>query len=384
MCQMCALYNPYGETDILDGLHSEPSEIERIDFTEYDVTDPQGLEPTDGDLDAPAEPTTPPSPFLPATPTQGFGDSTSFSGSSGNPLIDGVLRGLQWTVGVTVTFSFPDESTDYGTGYPGDANNENFGELSAAHQALTRLMLEGETWISFEGFTLANVVDSGDDPNALIRSAYSSDAGSTAYAYYPSDSDVGGDIWYSLDVYDYDAPVQGSYEALTTIHEIGHALGLSHGHSADAGFDALPVEYDHLEYSVMTYRSYEGHGLTGYVNAQFSYPQSFMMADIAALQYMYGADFTLNDGDTVYTFSPTTGEMFIDGVGQGAPGGNVIFQTLWDGDGVDTYDLSNYTNTVILTLEAGEASEFSHDQLANLGGGPNGGLARGKVDPGLM
>ena len=35
--------------------------------------------------------------------------------------------------------------------------------------------------------------------------------------------------------------------------------------------------------------------------------------------------------------------MFIDGVGQGTPQANRIFRTIWDGNGIDTYDLSNYT-----------------------------------------
>jgi serralysin len=46
------------------------------------------------------------------------------------------------------------------------------------------------------------------------------------------------------------------------------------------------------------------------------------MYDIAALQDIYGANYSTNAGDSVYKWSPTTGEMFINGVGQGAPAGN--------------------------------------------------------------
>ncbi|MGJ8609464.1 MAG: M10 family metallopeptidase C-terminal domain-containing protein, partial [Octadecabacter sp.] len=387
MCQMCNLYSLDGENDILDDLHLEPSEIERVNFANYEPQDiswvrtgtPFSFSSTSSDDSSDLVETT----YVPAYPAADSGDSASVSGN-GNPIIEGVLSGVQWTVGVTVTFSFPDESTDYGTGYPGDANNEGFAQTSATQQALIRAALDGETWFSFEGFTLANVVDMGESADAMIRSAYSTDAGGSAYAYYPSDSETGGDMWFGpSNSYDYANPVLGSTSWRSTLHEIGHALGLSHGHTADGGFNALPDEYDHHEYSLMTYNSYEG-TTSSYSNDTWSYPQSFMMADIAALQYMYGADFSLNGGDTVYTFSDTTGEMFIDGVGQGTPGGNKIFLTLWDGDGIDTYDLSNYTNTVLITLEAGEASEFSHDQLADLGGGPNGGLARGNVYNALM
>ena len=71
-----------------------------------------------------------------------------------------------------------------------------------------------------------------------------------------------------------------------------------------------------------------------------------MMFDIAAIQYMYGANYSHNSGNTTYTFSQTTGEMFVDGVGQGTPQGNRIFRTIWDGNGIDTYDLSNYTTNL--------------------------------------
>ena len=390
MCQMCNLFDPYGEIDLLDNLHQEPSEIEKVSFANYDPQDmawvntgtPFTFSPPASDLSDTVE-----TPYVPAYPVADFGDSSSVSGN-GNPIIEGVLSGVQWTVGVTVTFSFPDQSTDYGTGYYNNANNQGFAQTTAQQQALIRAALDGETWFSFEGFTLANVVDLGDSADGMIRSAYSTTAGGSAYAFYPSDSEVGGDMWFNPydpgDYYNYEAPVLGSASWRSTMHEIGHALGLSHGHTANGGFNALPVEYNNHEYSVMTYYSWEGKGASGYTNDTYSHPQSFMMADIAALQYMYGADFTLNGGDTVYTFSDTTGEMFIDGVSQGTPGDNTIFLTLWDGNGIDTYDLSNYTNTVVITLEAGEASEFSRDQLADLGGGPNGGLARGNVYNALM
>ena len=62
-----------------------------------------------------------------------------------------------------------------------------------------------------------------------------------------------------------------------------------------------------------------------------------------------------------------------------APGGNRIFQTIWDGNGYDTYDLSNYSTNLDINLSPGSHSTFSTAQLAYLGGGPNGGYARGNV-----
>jgi VCBS repeat-containing protein len=84
---------------------------------------------------------------------------------------------------------------------------------------------------------------------------------------------------------------------------------------------------------------------------------------------MYGANYNTNSGDSIYRWSPTTGEMMVDGVAQGAPGGNKIFMTIWDGGGNDTYDFSNYTSAVSVSLNPGEWSTASSAQLAYLGGG---------------
>jgi serralysin len=71
-------------------------------------------------------------------------------------------------------------------------------------------------------------------------------------------------------------------------------------------------------------------------NETWGYAQSLMMYDIAALQHLYGADYTTNAGNTVYRWNPSTGQESINGIGQGAPGGNRIFMTIWDGGGSDT------------------------------------------------
>ena len=165
---------------------------------------------------------------------------------------------------------------------------------------------------------------------------------------------------------------------MTHIHELGHALGLKHSHEVEGpGNTALPSAHDSLEYSVMSYRAYAGASTSGgYGNEAYGFPTTFMMNDIRALQQMYGADFTTRGSDTVYSWSATTGEAFIDGVGQGRPGGagaaasaNVIFMTVWDGNGNDTYDFSNYTTGVTVDLRPGNYSITSAAQTAYLGSG---------------
>ena len=95
-----------------------------------------------------------------------------------------------------------------------------------------------------------------------------------------------------------------------------------------------------------------------------------MMNDIAALQYMYGANYSHNSTSTIYTWSPTTGEMFVNGVGQGRRHANrYIFRTVWDGGGNDTYDLSNYTPTSMSISRPASGSTVDATQLAKLGDG---------------
>lgn len=137
----------------------------------------------------------------------------------------------------------------------------------------------------------------------------------------------------------------------------------------------MPAAHDDSEFTVMSYRSYVGGPLTGYTNESYGYPQTYMANDILALQTLYGANFTTHQENTVYSWSPTTGQEFINGVGQLAPGNgaggsaNRIFETVWDGNGVDTYDLSNYTTAVTINLNPGASSITSAAQLAYLGNG---------------
>jgi len=56
-----------------------------------------------------------------------------------------------------------------------------------------------------------------------------------------------------------------------------------------------------------------------------------MQDDILALQYMYGGNYTA--GARTYAWDPSTGQEFINGVGQGVPFHGKVFETIWDGGG---------------------------------------------------
>lgn len=277
--------------------------------------------------------------------------STSGVALTGNPDIDGVLSGIKWATN-SLTFSFPDLMGEYGYSLTG------FEAFNAAQQAAVQAVLG--LYASVSNLTFAEVTESAS-VHGDLRFAEEDNAG-TAYAYYPSSSEYGGDAWFNH--IHFNNPLLGSYAFTTLIHEIGHGLGMKHGQEGPV---ALPYDHDSAEYSVMTYRSYVGSPGDFYTIASGDGPQSLMLSDIAAIQSMYGANYAANAGDSVYTFSPTTGEMSVDGVGQGPSTANTIFRTVWDGGGTDTYDFSNYATNLTVDLRPGEWSTVSTAQLANLG-----------------
>ncbi|QCK88177.1 protease [Phreatobacter aquaticus] len=311
-------------------------------------------------------------------------------GATGNQNIDGVLSGYKWTT-TALTWRIPTAASQYDTNsnlagiqYGDTTRTSTFLAPTAAMTTAVSTILDTLFGaVSGLSFTQAAASDTSADMS-IGRSTATSSFG-TAYAYYPTGSGTGlsGDSWFS-DAYDswgggyaYDSPVKGGYAWATYIHEFGHNMGLKHGQETGGPANtAMAGDRDGMEFSIMTYRSYVGGPTTGYTNEQWGFAQSLMMYDIAALQVMYGADFTTNATNSVYTFSSTTGQMFINGVGQGAPGGNRVFLTIWDGGGIDTYDFSNYTTNQAIDLTPGGWSLMSSVQQANLGGGN---YARGNV-----
>jgi Ca2+-binding RTX toxin-like protein len=292
--------------------------------------------------------------------------SIGTSGNFVNQDINGILSSLAWS-GTSATYSFPSSAALYPEDYFDPAVNNGFTPMNAAQQDVVRYAFGLISKYTLFNFT--EITETLDNP-AKIRIAGSASP-ATSRAYYPGNiPDTGGDIWFGN--IRFDTPVQGGYAFFTILHEIGHAVGLKHGHETDsspnnAAYGLLPANHNSTEWSIMTYASYVGAAPSSvYTNAAGSFAQTYMINDIAALQYMYGADFTTNAGNTTYTWSPLTGEMFIDGVGQGASSTNTAFASIWDGNGTDTYDLSNYTTSLSLDLRPGEWSTFDTNQLARL------------------
>ncbi|WP_448208564.1 M10 family metallopeptidase C-terminal domain-containing protein, partial [Azospirillum sp. sgz302134] len=265
--------------------------------------------------------------------------------SSGNTNIDALLAGsaYRWNANtavgtaVTLTYSF---LTSVPTYYASSAAERS------GFQAVTAGMQTGiQSALAFYE-QVANVKFTYDASGGgqLTFGQCNMGSGSAAYAYYamgPGQSQYAGDVWFNANYAVNQTQTVGSYGYMTTLHEIGHAMGLKHPGNYDAGGGGtagpyLPSSTDSVKYTVMSY--YGG-------DLSLANPQTLQLYDIQAIQYLYGANTSWHSGNDTYTFSnssPTT-------------------MTIWDGGGNDTIDASNQTRATTIYLSAGCFSSIGND-----------------------
>jgi serralysin len=273
----------------------------------------------------------------------------------------------------TMTYSFPTSAADY-TSVPG----YNDADLIASFQALTDFQKDAvrtgfNLITSYTGVTFQEVA-SGLAEDATFRFARYNNGGSEARfptndgSYFKVDARVAGDVFLGTNGTPLSAAFFGTDEFTTIIHEMGHAFGLKHGHD-DSFNGALASFVNDNEFSVMTYASYFGADTNGATVARDgSSPQSYMMYDIAALQALYGANFSKVGTAETYTWD-STGRQFINGAqapNTGVSTTNMIFTTVWTQGATVTYDFSNFSQDQIADLRPGSWSRFSDSQLADL------------------
>src|SRR5690606_10009923 len=251
----------------------------------------------------------------------------------GNNYVDGILWGTKWTG--SLTYSFADSVADFGSPYPHTIGGLQ--QVTALQQAAARAIFGGASappnspfsygsYSDVSNLQISLAVDPFGHSDLVIAEADTMNGQNIPTARVVESPDLdqrlsGGDVLFGNDNNGiYRTPLPGNFAWQTHIHEFGHALGLSHAHSPDGTFArVIPADRLAEEFSVMSYATVPNDFINGYNNEQFGYPQTLMQMDILAIQHLYGPNYSTNAGNTVYSWSPTTGEMFVNGVGQGKP-----------------------------------------------------------------
>jgi len=254
---------------------------------------------------------------------------------------DAILAGelYRWNYGdpvgteVSVTYSFPDSIPNYYASNAAEQNN--FTAFSNQQVQATYDILAGVSEFANITFTEAATGD-----GQITFATANLGGGIGAWAYYAGTfNPLLGDVWINNLYSGQLNPNPGNYAYLTEVHELGHALGLQHPGDYDAGAGGsgelyLPPDEENRQYTVM---SYDGHP-----DMPGTEPQTFQLYDIAALQYLYGANMDFATGDDVYNFVDS----------------NRLIKTIWDAGGYDTLDATGDTAGVTLDLNEGGFSSI--------------------------
>jgi serralysin len=255
----------------------------------------------------------------------------------------------------SITFGFRTSAPSYtetGEDLPG-----TFSAFTAQEQATARAALA--LWASVANITFT---DLGNTNNATIEFAnyYSSTDGAQAFAYFPGRTAATayeGDVFMNTAYVNTTSLGPGTYDWMTLIHEIGHALGLQHPGDYNAGTGTITYNNsasyveDTRQYSLMSYFA------PSFTGGSFSvYNETPMIDDIAAIQRLYGANTSTFSGNTVFGFNSNAGTPYSI-----TSSSQKVAYTVYDTGGNDTLDFSGYTQAQTINLNAESFSSVGGD-----------------------
>ena len=292
-----------------------------------------------------------------ATPTQNGLSATNVV-SSGKPFIDALVSGLKWggNLGtpISITYSFPGVSSKWappgnGAGQYGHSGayepDTGFAALTVPQSTAFELALQ--TWADVANINFVKVTET-DSLVGDIRVAFSTavPANSAAYGYFPhSISPAAGDIWLNPSPPENQDPQPGTYGFTTLIHELGHALGFSHPNNNpnDPAYTVQTTIMSYNRWPNSLFRSVQDDGNGGYnIKLYYVTTTTPSINDIAAIQYLYGANNNFNIGDDTYNFDPAS----------------PFYKTIWDAGGNDTISVTNFSEACWINLNPGQFSSI--------------------------
>lgn len=144
------------------------------------------------------------------------------------------------------------------------------------------------------------------------------------------------------------------------MHELGHGVGLAHPHDGGGGLQPKPypginpIEKDsadmgdnHLNQGIWSTMSYNDGwaknadgsdtGVAKAADKSYGYQSTLMAFDVAALQFLYGANMQYHTGNDLYTLAQA----------------NSSWQCIWDAGGIDT--ISNESASIACTINLNQA-----------------------------
>jgi flagellin-like hook-associated protein FlgL len=270
----------------------------------------------------------------------------------------------------TLSYSFYDGDTSYpatynaSSGTPGTPSSV----LSKGATNETTLTAAFDAWDATADFDFVEVEEDGTAVGEMRVAFTDRSSSAAAFAYRPGDYAVNGDVWFETEDIDItgndfstDGIGAGGFNYFAALHEIGHALGLSHpfdtSDDQSNGDQNLALAYDSMRYTVMTYsqldRNYvlqlQSSGSSVSTSPSYRiYASTPMLYDIEMMEDYYGAEDT-SDGNTTYSFT----------------NGPETIQTITDSGGTDTIDASSQTRENIINLNAGAFSSIGIYSVAD-------------------